>query len=291
MSQQSQQKKMFRKAALDRLSSPERLDQMMSITNRRSWLALTGLGALVVVTLVWGIFGSVPTTVSGQGLIIRQGGAYPIPALAVGQVTAVNVAVGDQVAQGQVVATVQPLAGGAPVGVTSVRNGRVLEIGVDVGNVVDPTTSVALLEDVSKPLEAVLFLPSPLGKQIRLGMEVDVAPLSVDQQNFGHMIGTVSWIAPSPATPQGMTRLLGNEALVQGLYQATGGSPLEVHVSLAEDPQSPSRYKWSSGRGPNLEITTGTLISNRIVIDEQRPLELVLPILGTIAPLVRGIDP
>jgi biotin carboxyl carrier protein len=291
MSQPSQQTKMFRKAALDRMSSPERLDQMMKITSRRGWLALVGLIALVVVALIWGIFGRVPTTISGQGLIIRPGGSFPVPALTVGQVAAINVAAGDLVVQGQVLATVQPLSGGDPVPVTSIQDGRVLEVQVDVGNVVNTGTSVALMDDISKPLEGVLFLPSPLGKQIQLGMEVKVAPLSVDQQNYGHMIGTVSWIAPSPSTPQGLTRLLENESMVQGIIQSTGGSPIEVHVSLAEDPRAPSHFRWSSGRGPNLVITTGTLFSSQIVISEQRPLELVLPSFGTIASLTSGNRP
>lgn len=289
MSQQSQQTKMFRKAALDRMSSPERLDQMMKITSRRGWLALVGLIALVVVALVWGIFGSVPTTVSGQGLMLREGGDSPVPALVVGQVATVDVAVGDHVVQGQVLATVRPLSGGDPVAVTTFQNGRILELQVDVGNVVDPATSVALIDDVSQELGVVLFLPSPLGKQLQVGMEVEVAPLSVDRQNFGHMLGTVSWIAPTPATPQGLTRLLGSEAMAQGIYQSTGGSPLEIHVAIAEDPESPSGFRWSSGRGPNVAITTGTLVSNLIVIDEQRPLELVLPSFGTITPHIRNI--
>ena len=37
----------FRKVALERLSSPEQLDQLMQVTSPKGWLALAGLGALL----------------------------------------------------------------------------------------------------------------------------------------------------------------------------------------------------------------------------------------------------
>lgn len=271
--------KMFRKVAIDRLSSPERLDEMMHITSRRTWFSLVGLITLLVVSLVWGIVGTIPTTVSGKGVVIREGGTFPIPALVSGQVIAVIVTVGEQVVKGQVIATIMPLAGGAQFDVKSLYLGRVLEIGVDVGNLVQPTTSIVTIEHTDKPLEAVIYLPSHLGKQIQVGMKAEIEPVTVSKQNFGYMIGTVSSVAPFPSSQQGMARLLGNDALVQTLFRASGGSPLEVHVTLVEDQSTVSHFKWSSGGGPNIEITSGTLIANEIIIFEQRPLSLVLPVL------------
>ena len=43
----------FRKVALERLSSPEQLDQMVQVTNPKGWLALTGLGAIVGGLAIW----------------------------------------------------------------------------------------------------------------------------------------------------------------------------------------------------------------------------------------------
>lgn len=272
------QPKMFRKVAIDRLSSPERLDEMMHITGRRTWFALAGLITLLTVGLIWGVVGSVPTTVSGQGVIIRHGGGSPIPALVGGQVTAIMTNVDDSVAVGQSIATVLPLTGGSPVDVKSPLAGHVLEIGVDIGNVVQPSTTIATMEQTGQPLEAVVYLPSHLGKQVRVGMNAEVSPVTVAKQNFGYMVGTVSSVAPFPASQQAMSRLLANDTLVQTLFRASGGSPLEVTVALTEDPSTPSHFKWSSGDGPDMQITSGTLIGNQIVISEQRPISLVLPI-------------
>ena len=64
----------FRKVSLERLSSPEQLDQMVQVTDPRGWIALTGLGALLLAAIGWGIWGSIPTEAEGTGILLRQGG-------------------------------------------------------------------------------------------------------------------------------------------------------------------------------------------------------------------------
>lgn len=60
---------MFRKEALERLSTTEELDELMHVTSPRSWLGLLALGSLLVVALVWGLFTTIPTTASGRGVL------------------------------------------------------------------------------------------------------------------------------------------------------------------------------------------------------------------------------
>jgi hypothetical protein len=69
---------LFRKAALDKLSSPERLDVLMTVTSPRGWLALLTLAGLLGVLVGWIRYGSIPTRVEGQGMLIR--GSFVPPA-------------------------------------------------------------------------------------------------------------------------------------------------------------------------------------------------------------------
>jgi hypothetical protein len=62
---------MFRQQALDRLSSPEELDQLMHVTSPRLWLALAAIAGLLVAGVLWTVFTTIPTTVSAQGSLIR----------------------------------------------------------------------------------------------------------------------------------------------------------------------------------------------------------------------------
>lgn len=62
---------LFRQESLERLSSPEQLDQLMQIVNSKSWIPLASMGVLMGLGLLWSIFGTISITVSGKGLIVH----------------------------------------------------------------------------------------------------------------------------------------------------------------------------------------------------------------------------
>jgi len=68
------QKPIFRKAALERLSSPEQLDQLMQVTTAKGWLALIALTGLLVMVVIFGFVARVPITVTGQCILLDSGG-------------------------------------------------------------------------------------------------------------------------------------------------------------------------------------------------------------------------
>lgn len=403
----------FRKVALERLSSPEQLDQLLQVTRPSGWLALGSLAALLAAALVWGFAGSIPTEARGGGMLLRRGGVSDLVSAASGQVEEILVGVGDPVEKGQVVARIrqdsllrqideararrQALASeyqdllrfaeeqrrlsaqnlaqqranlersiatlerqgslleeriaaqrellgdglitrqtllateqelnqtrdqlaaqrlelngldlkrlegeqaleqqiearrgqlrdldleireltGAleeNVRVVSSGAGRVLELAVDRGGVVSPGSVILTMEVSSEELMAVLFVPASEGKQVRPGMAVKVSPSNVQREEHGFMLGTVRWVAEYPTTSRGMLRLLGNQELVDRLLEQ--GPPIQVDVALVEDPSTPTGYRWSSSTGPDLEITSGTLAVGRILLDEDRPIALLLP--------------
>lgn len=63
-------KSIFRKEALERLSSPEQLDQLMQIVTPRSWLPLAALGGLLACGFIWSLVGRIPVTTTGRGVIV-----------------------------------------------------------------------------------------------------------------------------------------------------------------------------------------------------------------------------
>uniref|UniRef100_B8HRD5 Secretion protein HlyD family protein n=1 Tax=Cyanothece sp. (strain PCC 7425 / ATCC 29141) TaxID=395961 RepID=B8HRD5_CYAP4 len=94
------QKQLFRKESLDRLSSPEALDQLIQIVAPRDWLPLLTLAILVLVGVGWSIWGQIPTTVSGRGVVIRPRRIVEIQSPIAGQLEELKVEVGDCVAKG-----------------------------------------------------------------------------------------------------------------------------------------------------------------------------------------------
>ena len=103
---ESKENKLFRQEALERLSSPERLDQMMQVVNRRAWLPLSTIGSLVVVAIIWSVFGRIPLTVNGQGVLIRPRNVVPFQVPSEGQIVTLNLKSGDRIKPGDVLGTI-----------------------------------------------------------------------------------------------------------------------------------------------------------------------------------------
>jgi multidrug resistance efflux pump len=268
----------FRQSSLDRLSSPEQLDQLIRITSRRSWIALIAMGAVVLSAVAWGLMGTITTSVSDQGMFIRGGGLFAVQTPSAGQVRSVSVAVGQQVSQGQPVAQLEPPPGvSGPVNVVSPYSGKVLELLVNPGQLVSVGSGILNLEESANPLEIVVFFPASVGKQVKTGMQAEVAPSSYSPQQYGYMLASVDYVAPFLSSAPGMMRLLQNQNLVQLFLNQAGGSPIEVHLALTPDPATPSGYRWSSSRGPDTAVTAGTLASVSVAVSQQHPISLVLP--------------
>ena len=96
----------YRKSALEKLSSPEQLDRMIVITPLSFWLAMIGAGAVILVALIWSIVGRLPVTVNGNGIYINDAGVNVVYADTAGVIASVDVQPGDTIQQGQTVATV-----------------------------------------------------------------------------------------------------------------------------------------------------------------------------------------
>lgn len=95
----------FRKSALERLSSPEQLDRLVTVVNPKHWLALLTIALLLAAAVAWSILGTLPTLVQGNGILISSGGQITtIQAPAVGTLNEILVDLGQEVEAGQVLA-------------------------------------------------------------------------------------------------------------------------------------------------------------------------------------------
>ena len=98
---------LFRKAALENLSMPERLDAGMQITRPRAWIALATILLLLLAAVAWSIAGSLPASVEGQGIIIREGGTFNIVSFGTGVITEMaDLKLGEPVRRGQMLGRV-----------------------------------------------------------------------------------------------------------------------------------------------------------------------------------------
>ena len=61
---QDMNKQIFRKKSVDRMSSPEQLNDYIKVTNPGVWMVLAAIVILLVGVCVWGVFGKLETKLS-----------------------------------------------------------------------------------------------------------------------------------------------------------------------------------------------------------------------------------
>jgi HlyD family secretion protein len=168
--------------------------------------------------------------------------------------------------------------------VISPIEGRVLEVKVSAGSVLAVGTPVIAIESEGTELEALVYIPAERGKNVKPGMRVSVEPSTVKREEFGTMVGTIVTVSDFPITPQGMAAVLHNDSLVSRFSH--DGAPYAATVSLEQDPATVSGYRWAVGKGPPIRLTSGTLTRAEVTTRNQRPLDLVLPLIKRLT----GID-
>jgi len=270
----------FRKSAVSRLASPDRLDVLAEVVTPQSRLAVGVLFACVVATVVWGFVGSIPTKVRAPCAITRVGGAVEVTAGSRGRIAEFRVQEGDRVRAGDVLARIeQPELSSL---VRSTHPGRVLAVAVSgVGAQVDVATPLLTMEPeatgLSQQLEVVIFAPPGAGNSVRAGMDVQISPADVRREEAGFLVGKVRWVDDYPSSLQEIARVTQDERLARQL--SAGGAPRKVLADLVADASAPSGYRWSSGRGPQRRIVSGTFCEAAITIERRKPITLVLPLL------------
>jgi HlyD family secretion protein len=94
----------FRQESLQRLQSPEEFDQLLVVVDRKAWLILLTLAAICAGGAVWSVVGRIPVRVDGFGVLVNPGNVKSLQSPASGQVTAVDVRVGQHIKKGDIIA-------------------------------------------------------------------------------------------------------------------------------------------------------------------------------------------
>ena len=93
----------YRSKALDRLSSPEAVDQLLHVVSPRDWLPLIAAGLLLAVVVTWSLVGTIPTTVNAPGVLVRPRTVVRSQNLSAGRLEALQIKPGDYVNKGDVI--------------------------------------------------------------------------------------------------------------------------------------------------------------------------------------------
>ncbi|MEL6462361.1 MAG: NHLP bacteriocin system secretion protein [Cyanobacteria bacterium J06621_15] len=99
---------MFREKALERLSSPERLDTLMRVVAPKDWIPLGGLAFFAMLAVFWSIFSKIPITVAGKGIVINPRRVSQFQSPISGQLQSLEVKNGQCVRKDDILGIIDP---------------------------------------------------------------------------------------------------------------------------------------------------------------------------------------
>lgn len=161
----------------------------------------------------------------------------------------------------------------------SPADGTILNFFIQPDIYVNTGQLIARLE-IASPTNNTIFygyLPLGVGKNIRLGAEVTMDLTTVKAQEYGSMIGHINAISQYAISKQKLESMLDNPDLVNYLIQSKE-AVIEVKIEPQEDPTTFSGYKWTSGKGPPIHLTSGTLCIFKGLVEEMRPIFYFFPL-------------
>ncbi len=132
-----------------------------------------------------------------------------------------------------------------------------------------------VIETGDDRLEVLLYVPAEAGKQIRPGMEARLSPSFAKKEEYGSLVGTVVKVDSLPQTEAALAERLSNRDLARQFTHQ--GAPLQVEILLEKGPSGPTSYDWTSQRGQEVELTSGTLLEGQVTVRTGRPIDLVIP--------------
>lgn len=263
----------FRSSAVDRIASPEQLDRMIRVIPPRRWLALIGVLALLGATIVWSVVATIPTTLTGPGYLLPEGGLRKVQAAATGTVTSLEVSVGSHVIAEQVLGTTTDESG-ATRPFLAPETGEITEVSTVLDAHVDAGDRLALVRPVGWPLVVYGYVPVRDAGALRVGAQVQVQFGAGIAESYGFATGSVLSVSSFPATAERLEFILQDAALVDQVRDL--GPANEVVVALAQSAETPSGLVWGTGDGPPTELPAGLPASLTFVTGVRHPIEDVL---------------
>ncbi|OUU23957.1 MAG: NHLP bacteriocin system secretion protein [Planctomycetia bacterium TMED53] len=158
-------------------------------------------------------------------------------------------------------------------------SGKVIELNIAPGQVLAPGQQIGSMENNAgtDALVVVAYFPVKDGKKVAEGMPTRVTPTTVKKERFGSILGQVTSVSSIPRSTDSIAATIGNKELAQSL--GTGGSMIEVRSNLKRSDETSSGYEWSSGKGPEIKVTSGMTVAIDATTEYRKPITFLLPFL------------
>ena len=278
-------KNVYRKSALDKISSPDQLDKVLKVTSPMSWLALLGITLIIAFAVYWSFTGYLPSTITAPGVIVsansstntilstQRGTVQKVTRI--GQriyrddpVLELATADGTEYVKSNLIGTVSEVL---------VKPGDSVENGTELLRVTPAVTAgqaevvvcYVSISDVDKVEEAI----RKKEKQEDSNVYANVSLTSADSSSYGHMTARVINVDAWATSQKAISTVVGSDNSMAAVLSGEGKGVCAVTCELQPDTSTASGYAWSNKKGTNVSLSAPQMCSVRIETDREHPID------------------
>ena len=264
---------LYRRRALERISSADQLDRAVRVTAPHMWVGLAALLLVVAAAIVWASVSTVPTTLSGPGFLIPLGGLREVQSPLTGTVSDLQLQIGDHVVEDALIGHVTT-NGGRSEPILAPATGVVTETDALTHSYVSSGQRIAIVEPVGWPLVVYAYLPTNVAGDVGPGTPVRVTFGAGIGSSYGFAKGTVESVSQYPATSARLQFTLQDAGVIRTV-QALGPAN-EVVIDLDQSARTPSGLVWGQGSGPPHALPAGLPATAVFIVGSHHPIANVL---------------
>lgn len=262
---------LYRKSSIEKLSNPEQLDHMITVTSPMSWIALLGVVIIVVSVIIWSITGTLPTTLTVNGIVANPESVCAYFSEQSGTVTKLLKKPGDSVKKDDGILIIKSNDGSEHT-IKANNDGKITDYLVEMDASVYSGEEIARYTPaVSQDQVVVCYVPLSAAAQLEKDMKVLLYPSSVDSQKYGHMEAWVESVGEYAVTTSNMWYVTGADNLMADQFLGEG-PVISVVCRIKTDSSTASGFYWTSKNGNRLSVSNGTFVSAKIVTEECAPI-------------------
>lgn len=244
-------REIFRKSSLEKMTTPEDLDELLRVNSLRTWLVFVAVVIVLAGMLIWLFFGSISHDVNGFGILKTQELPREIVASCTGQVDSVFVKTGELIRPGRKLMTLFNIEKKDFTELVAPCQGEITDLNVIEGTYVqlgDPVAEIMKNHDTSGISPEVIFFVSEQDvSKLKIGM---IAELKTDKGGIpGELLkGAISFISDYPSSKRSIGKYFPDEDLSKKLNNEDYH---EVRAFLLIKPQALTREEKNILRSLN----------------------------------------
>jgi len=269
---------LFRKEAVDNLSSPERLDSRLRVVTPKFWMPLLAVGLLLMAALVWSFLGRISVHIEGRGLLMRSQHVQELRTPATLVVKRVLVQPGMFVRKDQPIAEVElPQESGRAEAQTlkAPIEGMLLDSVLKEGRRLkqdDLYGAIGTYSADNQTQTCIVFLKLNEGQLAAMDLRAFVVPEVARSADRGAIEARVVYVRPIPVSIENLQEMFDDKILAEMLVGTDRLSKVIVEL--------PSATRRTPD-GKIVPVASGTLSSVRIEIERKPAAAFLFPGLNT----------